>query len=73
MRIKPTNDQKQILNHWIGCASFTYNQGLSIVKDYTSKEDRPSIHDTLIRRKGITLDTQRPEIDQGLRRSQGAL
>lgn len=47
VRIKPTNDQKQILNHWIGCARFTYNQGLSIVKDYTSKEDKPSINESL--------------------------
>ena len=47
VRIKPTNDQKQILNHWIGCARFTYNEGLSIVKDYTSKEERPSINEAL--------------------------
>lgn len=47
VRIKPTNDQKQILNHWIGCARLTYNQGLSIVKDYTSKESKPSINESL--------------------------
>ena len=47
VRIKPNKDQKQILNHWIGCARFTYNQGLSIVREYTSKEDKPTINEAL--------------------------
>ena len=47
VRIKPSKDQKQILNHWIGCARFTYNQGLSIVKEYTSRDSKPTINESL--------------------------
>ena len=47
VRIKPTRDQKQIINHWIGCARFTYNQGLAIVKKYTSKDEKPTINGSL--------------------------
>jgi len=47
VRIKPSKDQKQILNHWIGCARFTYNQGLSIVKEYTSRDSKSTINESL--------------------------
>ncbi len=47
VRLKPNKDQRHILNHWIGCARFTYNQGLSIVKEFTSRDDKPTINESL--------------------------